>query len=154
MRIMSTETSPITEYGTKFRIENHAGHLFRRAYQRATANLHRRIASLDLTAQQFATLARLAEHGAVSQNRLGRLVDMEPANIHGLVRRLMKRDLVRTDGNESDRRQLLISLTAKGQALYERGLLPSEEANEETLATLSAAERSELFRMLTKIAGT
>lgn len=143
----------MTEYDSGFHIEDHAGHLLRRAYQRATANLHRHIAELDLTAQQFATLARLAEYGAVSQNRLGRLVDMEPANIHGLVRRLMKRDLVRTDGNESDRRQLLISLTDKGQALFERGLLPSEEANEETLAALSAAERSELFSMLAKIAG-
>lgn len=149
---MSTENHAKTARQAIFRIEDHAGHLLRRAYQRATANLHRHIAKLDLTAQQFATLARLAEHGAVSQNRLGRLVDMEPANIHGLVRRLMKRGLVRTDGNDADRRQLLVSLTDQGRALFERGLLPSGEANEETLATLTKKERNELFGILEKIA--
>lgn len=151
---MSIERRPGPECRNTFRIEDHAGHLFRRAYQRATANLHKRIANFDLTAQQFATLARLAEHGAVSQNRLGRLVDMEPANIHGLVRRLFKRGLVKTDDNEADRRQLLISLTDQGQALFENSLPPSEEANEETLAVLSAAERAELFRMLGIITAT
>lgn len=150
---MSTEAGPGAECGDIFRIEDHAGHLFRRAYQRATANLHKRFADLDLTAQQFATLARLAEHGAVSQNRLGRLVDMEPANIHGLIRRLMKRGLVESYGNDADRRQLLINLTDKGRAMFEKSLPPSEAANEETLSPLSAKERAELFRMLGKIGG-
>ncbi|MCH8861009.1 MAG: MarR family transcriptional regulator [Proteobacteria bacterium] len=149
---MSTETRSGAEFGNIFHIEDHAGHMLRRAHQRATANLHRHIAKLDLTAQQFATLARLAEYGAVSQNQLGRLVDMEPANIHGLVRRLLKRGLVRTESNDADRRQLLVSLTSQGRALLETGLRPSEEANEETLASLSAAERTELFRILGKIA--
>lgn len=135
-----------------FRIEDHVGHMFRRAYQRATANLHEHIAEFELTALQFATLARLAEQGPLSQNRLGRLVDMEPANIHGLVRRLLKRGLVIAQADDTDRRQLLISLSKEGRDLFERALGPSEVANRKTTERLSADEHNELYRLLEKVA--
>lgn len=134
------------------RVESHVGHLLRRAYQRATANLHAKIAETGLTARQLATLARLAELGPLSQNRLGRLIDMEPANIHSLVRRLARRGLVSIDHDETDRRRLIISLTGAGESLFREAQAPSERANEETLSPLNAAERRDLFRLLQRIA--
>src|SRR3977135_1019768 len=76
-----------------YRLEDQVGFLLRRAYQRASSNLIDRIGPYDLTAPQFATLARLYERGTLSQNLLGRLVAMEPANIRDVVLRLKKRRL-------------------------------------------------------------
>src|SRR5258708_12623220 len=79
-----------------YRLDDQVGFLLRRAYQRASSNLIDRIGPYDLTAPQFATLARLYERGTLSQNLLGRLVAMEPANIRNFVLRLKNRPLTMT----------------------------------------------------------
>src|SRR5260370_7702164 len=102
------------------RLEDQVGFLLRRAYQRASSNLIDRIGPYDLTAPQFATLARLYERGPLSQNLLGRLVAMEPANIRDVVLRLKKRRLVTTRRDPDDGRLIVVGLTASGLSLVEQ----------------------------------
>lgn len=135
-----------------YRLEDQVGFLLRRAYQRASANLVERIGSHDLTAPQFATLARLYERGRLSQNLLGRLVVMEPANIRDVVQRLKRRRLVMTERDPADGRQILVSLTPQGLSLV-RDLLPVErECTARTLAPLTGAERKILYELLRRLA--
>jgi MarR family transcriptional regulator, lower aerobic nicotinate degradation pathway regulator len=135
-----------------YSLDDQVGFLLRRAYQRASANLVERIGDHRLTAPQFATLARLYERGALPQNRLGRLVVMEPANIRDVVQRLKRRRLVATERDPEDGRQLLIRLTPGGHALVQR-LLPVERtATAETLAPLAPAERRVLCDLLRRLA--
>jgi DNA-binding MarR family transcriptional regulator len=135
-----------------YRLDDQVGFLLRRAYQRASANLVERIAVHDLTAPQFATLARLYERGKLSQNLLGRLVVMEPANIRDVVQRLRRRRLVATERDPEDGRQILIRLTPSGLALV-RKLLPVEIAcTKRTLAPLAPAERLVLYDLLRRLA--
>jgi MarR family transcriptional regulator, lower aerobic nicotinate degradation pathway regulator len=135
-----------------YSLDDQVGFLLRRAYQRASANLVERIGRHRLTAPQFATLARLYERGALSQNRLGRLVAMEPANIRDVVQRLKRRRLVASDRDPDDGRQLLIRLTPAGLALVQ-GLLPVERtATAKTLAPLAPAERKTLYELLRRLA--
>src|SRR5258707_7126787 len=108
-----------------YRLDDQVGFLLRRAYQRASSNLIERIGPHDLTAPQFATLARLYERGPLSQNLLGRLVAMEPANIRDVVQRLKKRRLVSTSRAPDDARLILVGLTPTGMALVQ-DLLPIE----------------------------
>lgn len=139
------------ERENRYRLEDQVGFLLRRAYQRASGNLTERIGEHDLTPPQFATLARLWEHGKVSQNQLGRLVAMEPANIRDVVQRLKKRDLVATERDPMDARLILVSLTAKGLQLTE-ALLPINAAcTAKTLAPLDPGERQLLFDFLRRI---
>src|SRR5262245_37264570 len=119
-----------------FRLDDQIGFLLRRAYQRASANLNEGLAAHDLTAPHFATLARLHEHGQLSQNLLGRLVAMEPANISELVRRLKKRRLVAADRDPQDARLTRLSLTAAGRALVQRILPIQQDCAAMTLAPL------------------
>src|SRR6202163_238577 len=117
----------------------------RRRYPRAPSNLIERIGAYDLTAPQFATLARLYERGTLSQNLLGRLVAMEPANIRDVVLRLKKRRLVMTRRDKEDGRLILVSLTASGLSLVGK-LLPIEiECTSRTLAALNASEKRLLY---------
>ncbi|MCC8984121.1 MarR family winged helix-turn-helix transcriptional regulator [Bradyrhizobium acaciae] len=149
----STKTeSPVRRLTSDYRLEDQVGFLLRRAYQRASSNLVDRIGSYDLTAPQYATLARLYERGALSQNLLGRLVAMEPANIRDVVLRLKKRRLVATRRDPTDKRLILIDLTAAGTALVEQ-LIPIEIAcTATTLVPLKANERKQLYDLLGRLA--
>src|SRR5580704_9273569 len=135
-----------------YRLEDQVGFLLRRAYQRASSNLIDRIGPYDLTTPQFATLARLYERGTLSQNLLGRLVAMEPANIRDVVLRLKKRRLVATRRDPDDGRLILVSLTASGTSLVEE-LLPIEiECTARTLAKFNANEKTLLYDLLGRLA--
>jgi len=135
-----------------YRLEDQVGFLLRRAYQRASSNLIDRIGPHDLTAPQFATLARLYERGPLSQNLLGRLVAMEPANIRDVVLRLKKRRLVTTRRDAGDGRLIVVGLTASGLSLVEQ-LLPIEiECTAKTLAGFSASEKKILYDLLGRLA--
>jgi MarR family transcriptional regulator, lower aerobic nicotinate degradation pathway regulator len=134
-----------------YRLDDQLGFQLRRAYQRASANLQARIAAFDITTPQFATLARLYEHGSISQNLLGRLVVMEPANIRDVVQRLKKRGLVEARRHAHDKRLILLSLSAAGRTLFKR-LQPLEtESTAETLAPLNTGERRLLLDLLRRL---
>jgi DNA-binding MarR family transcriptional regulator len=149
----STEVAvAATRVEPAYRLEDQVGFLLRRAYQRASSNLIDRIGPYDLTAPQFATLARLYERGTLSQNLLGRLVAMEPANIRDVVLRLKKRRLIMTRRDPDDGRLILVSLTTSGMSLVEQ-LLPIEiECTARTLATLNADEKRLLYELLGRLA--
>jgi MarR family transcriptional regulator, lower aerobic nicotinate degradation pathway regulator len=138
--------------GPAYRLEDQVGFLLRRAYQRASSNLIDRIGPYDLTAPQFATLARLYERGPLSQNLLGRLVAMEPANIRDVVLRLKKRRLVTTRRDPDDGRLIVVALSASGLSLVEQ-LLPIEiECTARTLAKLDTNEKEILYDLLGRLA--
>jgi DNA-binding MarR family transcriptional regulator len=134
-----------------YRLDDQVGHLLRRAYQRASSQLASRIRPYDLTPVQHATLIRLWELGPLSQNQLGRVVAMPPANIHSLVRRLEARGLVRRDPSDRDKRLLTVSLTDEGRKLAQE-LMPLDTASTEAaLKLLSPAERESLYSILKKL---
>jgi DNA-binding MarR family transcriptional regulator len=134
-----------------YRLDDQVGHLLRRAYQRASGQLASRIRVYDLTPVQHATLIRLWEMGSLSQNQLGRVVAMPPANIHSLVRRLEARGLMRRDPSDRDKRLLTVSLTEEGRKLAEE-LIPLDAASTEAaLKMLNQAERDALYAILKKL---
>jgi len=153
MQKTSTKAATATRrVQSTYRLEDQVGFLLRRAYQRASSNLIERIGPYDLTAPQFATLARLYERGALSQNLLGRLVAMEPANIRDVVQRLKKRRLVSTGRDPGDARLILVGLTSTGISLIQ-DLLPIEmECTARTLAGFSANEKKVLYELLDRLA--
>lgn len=152
IRDTSTRARSGSGRAAAYRLEDQVGFLLRRAYQRASANLTEKIGEFELTPPQFATLARLHEQGRVSQNQLGRLVAMEPANIRDVVQRLKKRGLVATERDTGDGRLLVVRLTRAGAALVRR-LLPVEVAcTARTLAPLKPAERRVLYDLLRRLA--
>ena len=134
-------------------LDDRVGHLLRRAYQKASGNLARRLRDSGLTVPRYAVLHRLREYGAVSQNRLGRLVAMEPGNIHDIVRSLKSDHLVKTRDDPNDNRRRLVELTDDGVALIDQLIVANDEASRETLANLSRAEQDLLKSLLMRIVG-
>lgn len=134
-----------------YRLDDQIGFMLRRAYQRASGNLVAAIGAHDLTAAQFAVLARLYECGPVSQNELGRRVVMEPANVRDVVQRLKRRGLLGTTAVQGDRRRLLVHLTAAGRQLIEAMLSVEQACTEQLLAPLTQPERQRLLALLRKL---
>ncbi len=131
-------------------LESQIGFVLRQASQRHAAIFAASIGD-DLTPTQWAVLAKLAEAGPLSQNRLGRSTAMDAATIKGVVDRLAKRGLVAIDHDPDDARRLVVSLSPAGRSLV-AGLLPNaRRITAETLAPLSPAEADTLLALLAKL---
>lgn len=133
-------------------LEDQVGHLLRRAYQRHVAIFQEVFGDEGPTSTQFAALVRLWEHGALSQNRLGRLTAMDPATIKGVAERLLERGLVARRPDPDDRRRVILSLTPAAAAMMPDLVAKARRVTDETHAPLSAEEAERLRDLLRRIA--
>lgn len=141
----STKKSP-------YDLDNQIHHLLRVAYQRANANMLAYFSEHNITPMQFAALVRLLENDKLSQNHLGRLIAMEPANTHVLVRNLKKNKLVITERDAADRRLILYRLSEKGKKLVKKLIPIAKKSSTVTLSPLKATEQKNLMGLLVDIA--
>jgi DNA-binding MarR family transcriptional regulator len=132
-------------------LDEQIGFILRQVSQRHAAIFAAGIGEQDLTATQWAVLAKLLERGPCSQNRLGRRTAMDAATIKGVVDRLGKRGLIDTRPDPEDGRRLEVALSPAGQALAERMVLNALRITEETLSPLDEAERETLIALLRKL---
>lgn len=131
-------------------LEDQVGFILRQVQQRH-ASIFVTHFNNDLTPTQWAVIAKLAEIGEVSQNLLGRHTAMDVATIKGVVERLVKRGLVRTQPDSVDRRRLSISLSDSGRACFEEHATDAFTVTDETLEPLDVEERRQLLWLLKKI---
>ncbi len=105
----------------------------------------------ELTPTQFAALNKLLLLGPCSQGRLGRLTAMDRATIKGVIDRLTRRGLTRTEPDPGDARLLIVSLTDEGRLVAERAIGAARRITEETLLPLNAEERVQLTALLQRL---
>jgi DNA-binding MarR family transcriptional regulator len=127
--------------------------LLRRAYHRANGNTTRVLKDLGITPMQAACVMTLHRRGTISQAELGREIGMEAANVHGLVARLRKQNLVEVDEHPTDQRQVRIGLSADGERHAEPIARLTAKSADETLQPLAPSERETLMLLLRRIAG-
>jgi DNA-binding MarR family transcriptional regulator len=105
----------------------------------------------DLTPGQMVTLLRLGQAGRVSQNELGRLVALEPANIHKMVVLLSKRGFILREKDKTDARKTFISLSEDGLKIIKVVEPLRRKAIEDMLSVLTLPERRQLESLLKRI---
>lgn len=123
------------------------GFILRQAYQRNSVLFAEHFGG-DLTPTQWAAIAKLWEVGGCSQNLLGRLTAMDAATFKGVVDRLMKRGLIESNPSKTDRRRVLLTLSAAGNKAYEQGVGRALRVSDDTLHRLRPRERASLLRLL------
>jgi DNA-binding MarR family transcriptional regulator len=131
-------------------LDDQVGFILRLAYQKHAVLFLEHLGD-DLTPTQWAAIARLHEIGSCSQNQLGRLTAMDAATIKGVADRLMKRGFIESRPSPTDRRRILITLTAEGRKLYGRKVGQARQVSAATLARLGARERATLLRLLKEL---
>ena len=137
---------------TNYNLEDQVGHLMRRANQRHAAIFFEGLNDQQLTAMQFAVLVKISDEEEVSQNRLGRLAEMDPATVQGVVRRLKERALIDARPDPDDRRRSLWRLSKAGKSLVIAAIPIAKQITERTLGPLSKSERNTFLALLRKLA--
>jgi MarR family transcriptional regulator, lower aerobic nicotinate degradation pathway regulator len=113
------------------------------ARQRWTAML----AQLNVRPAQYGALMALGEAGRLGQQRLAKLIAVDPRNAVPIVDALAEQGLVSREVDPSDRRRRVLDLSARGRAVA--GNLASVAAVIETdrLRPLAPGEQASLRRM-------
>ncbi|MBT5186617.1 MAG: winged helix-turn-helix transcriptional regulator [Kordiimonadaceae bacterium] len=139
------------KFSEKDKIELNAGYLLRRAFKRARKHMLNRIEEHNMTPMQTAAIHALVENGPTSQNKLGRYIGMEPGNVHGLVERLSKKNLITSRRDEQDARHYVLELTDLGIKTAAEIIPLRFKASEDVLSPLTEKERKRFLELLLKL---
>lgn len=148
---MANNPASRAETDNSYCLDEQIGFQLRRAHQHASSIFQSKMSEHKLTPGQFAVLAKVYEAGDVSQNQLGRLVDMDTATVYGVVTRLEKRGLLLRVADSAHRSRLSLRLSADGLALVESSFASATEVSQKTLEALSLSEQTTLLKLLHKM---
>lgn len=148
---LSRDESIVQFARSGYDLDAHPAHLVRRVHQRATQHFQQVMEGENLSPTQFAALATILKHGAMSQNHLGRMTSMDPSTISVVIRKLVSDGLVQRVRSETDQRLSILSLTGEGQSYTLDRLKRSIEVGNRLLAPLNRAEQAVLLSLLMRI---
>ena len=107
---------------------------------------------LDLTYTQYITMMVLWEHGSITVKDAGQLLYLDSGTLTPLFKKLEEKGLVVRARSKTDERNLIVSLTEKGEALKDRAVdVPTQMAS---CLNLDKDEVAQLYTLLHKLLGT
>ena len=137
-----SQLGPLDEFiGFHLRLAQHASF---RAFAR-------RVGLSDLKPGRFAAMMVIRSNPGITQSQLGRAIARDKSSVTPLVRQLDKDGLVRRLPSKTDRRSVSLTLTRDGEKMLRR-LLAHAAAHDRRLDAIVGPEKSELIRLLKKIA--
>ena len=109
------------------------------------------LAADGLRRYHFTVLVALDEDGPTSQAALGRRLSIDRSDMVAVINDLARDGLVARERDADDRRRNRIRLTPGGESALRRLDARIDEAQDALLDPLSAKERNELKRLLTRV---
>jgi DNA-binding MarR family transcriptional regulator len=135
---------------SRYDFREQVGFLLRTSFQRHTAIFIARMGP-RLTQTQLAVLACLRDSGPLPHNELGQQTALDASTVKGVVDRLKARGLVEAWTTPEDRRSRTVTLTTKGQRLFDKSIVLANEITRRTLKPLTAAEQKTLIGLLKRV---
>jgi len=126
------------------------GHLIRRSKQKSTATFQEAFAEYDVTPIQYSVLHILQIRPELERTELCELIGLDNSTIGGIIVRLRNRKLITC---RTEKRRHLVASTAAGKALFARMSKMMPEVQAALLHPLTARERQQLIRLLSKLVG-
>lgn len=115
--------------------------------------LSQRLAPYDITPSQYGILNCLwINDGTCLPRQIAELLCLETSTVSGILDRMQKKDLIDRVINPENRREILVMITPKGEALKEPVLKIIDEVNEEVLKDFSPKETDFIRKSLRQIA--
>ncbi len=140
-----------TEYDPPRRLQHLPSWLAAQVARRAQRLVEEALARDGARRQHFVVLTSLAEQGPASQAALGRRLWIDRSDLHAILNELESSGQVARVRDETDRRRNVVALTRAGRAALARLDKRVDQAQEELLAPLPAADRRELHRLLERL---
>ena len=115
--------------------------------------LSQRLAPYDITPSQYGILNCLwINDGTCLPRQIAELLCLETSTVSGILDRMQKKDLIDCVINPENRREILVMITPKGEALKAPVLKIIDEVNEEVLKDFSPKETEFIRKSLRQIA--
>ncbi len=112
-----------------------------------------RLAPKDNTPSQYGILNFLwINDGTCLPRQIAELLCLETSTVSGILDRMQKKDLIDRVINPENRREILVMITPKGEALKTPVLKIIDEVNEEVLKDFSPKETEFIRKSLRQIA--
>ena len=121
------------------------GHLIQDLY-------NEKLSEYGLTSAQAKVIYILASHGDQQQAELQKRLFIKAPTMNGIVESMLKKQLIRKEEHETDRRSKTIILTEKGRELDERLWIELGKVEEVLTNGLSEEEQKILIIWLKKVA--
>jgi DNA-binding MarR family transcriptional regulator len=118
--------------------------LARVVYRRSTVDL------VGMRLRELGALAYLRDHQEATQHALSKALCIDANNCVLLLNDLEALDYVERRRDPMDRRRHLVELTPTGRVALERAELAQSTVEDDVLAALSAEERRQLQRLLSR----
>jgi len=106
---------------------------------------------INITPQQFTTLARLNREDGITQKELANYLNKDYGSITRSLDGLEKRDWVRREDSSEDRRTKLVFITEQGKKIFNIVLPLQIERNTKLLADVSEKDFEHLVTILSKV---
>ena len=122
-----------------------------RATESVTSRAHQQLSTFGLTFSQFGVLEALYHLGPMSQSEIGQKILRSSGNMTMVIDNLEKRQLVKRERSQADRRFFIVHLTDKGKKLIGK-IFPSHAAEiTREFDVLTASEQRTLGRLCKKL---
>jgi len=106
------------------------------------------VVPLGLRPRELLALQHLRERGPSAQQMLVESLGIDATNLVGVLNSLEDAGLIRRRRDRADRRRAIIELSTKGEQVLAKLDRALREIDDEMLATLTAAQREALSRLL------
>ncbi len=126
------------------------GYLIRRCKQHSTGIFMEACKGTGITPIQFAAMSVLRLRPGIDQTELGELAGLDPSTAGGVIQRLQRAGLLQRTGKGNRR---ICHLTSAGATLLQRIAPLVAAAQQRILAPLTARERAQLLRLMSKLNG-
>jgi len=128
------------------------GFLLRMAQVRSYERFFARFGHLDLRPGEFAVMWVIRLNPGIKQGIVARTLRIKPAQMTKVIRRLERQGILTRTIPEDDRRSVVLSLTAQGQAFVQSQVPAFFGSNDYHEHSLTPDEVRELARLLRKYA--
>ncbi|HEX7115441.1 MAG TPA: helix-turn-helix domain-containing GNAT family N-acetyltransferase [Steroidobacter sp.] len=124
---------------------------FNRFYTKQIGALREGLLNSPFSLAEARVIYELAHHEQTTATHLGQELGLDPGYLSRILRRLQQRRLVGRRRSDEDGRQVLLSLTERGQAAFGKLNAASRNEIEAVLHALSPAEQERLLQAMQTI---
>ncbi len=129
------------------------GFLLARSAGRVREMAEEALTPLGILPRHYGVISAIRHAGHITQQSVGKMLNIDRTTMVWLVDELERKGLVSRGVHPRDRRCHLLCLNPSGHRLFQEAVRRMEQREKELLTPLTAEERDELRRILTKLFG-